>query len=553
MALTLICVGMIGVANAAGLNMTFSWETDGQTLSVVLSNPGSRGDVLFLPGGCDAKALTVTLQGEHEICWGGKTLHTGDMIDVSGDIGASVEVTRDGKKLGSVKVLQGSEIPAVFLRVTAADLKHIYNSKRNDIREAASVVILDGDGKVECADSLTSLHMRGNSTVFTPKKPFQFKLSEKADLFNMGKAKTWILLANWFDVSLLRNQITLDLCKELGLNGTPECRQTDVYINGSYNGTYLLTEKIQLKKSRLDITDMEEEMELQNDKPLDSYRFCKGAKSGISLLKWFDIPNEPEDITGGYLLEIEKPLHFSRNNENGGFKTDGEMFVVVKEPSQVGFESVSYIANLVNDFHNAVLAKNGVNRKTGRSYTDYIDSRSFALKIIVEELSANFDVRAASQFMYKDSSEVDDKLYAGPGWDYDLSFGNREDGQQNPLRLNFVYRRSSNTSHLYHYLLTHDDFKQLTRSLYDEELVPAVEILLGRRRASRDSYLYSIDEYIDMVADSAGMNFTRWTTSTITDLNKSSGLNFADATSYLKNWITQRFDIMTEQWLVAKP
>lgn len=101
--------------------------------------------------------------------------------------------------------------------------------------------------------------------------------------------------------------------------------------------------------------------------------------------------------------------------------------------------------------------------------------------------------------------------------------------------------------------MTHDDFKQLTRSLYDEELVPAVEILLGRRRASRDSYLYSIDEYIDMIAESAGMNFTRWTTSTITDLNKGSGLNFADATSYLKNWITQRFDIMTEQWLVAKP
>lgn len=107
MALTLICVGMIGVANAAGLSMTFSWETDGQTLSVALSSPGSRGDVLFLPGGCDAKALTVTLHGEQEICWGGKTLHTGDTIDVSGDIGTSVEITRDEKKLGSVQGAAG--------------------------------------------------------------------------------------------------------------------------------------------------------------------------------------------------------------------------------------------------------------------------------------------------------------------------------------------------------------------------------------------------------------------------------------------------------------
>ena len=57
---------------------------------------------------------------------------------------------------------------------------------------------------------------------------------------------------------------------------------------------------------------------------------------------------------------------------------------------------------------------------------------SFAKKIIVEEFTANFDVRAGSQFMYKDADSVDSRLYAGPGWDYDLTYGNKDDGVRNP-------------------------------------------------------------------------------------------------------------------------
>ena len=184
-------------------------------------------------------------------------------------------------------------------------------------------------------------------------------MAHKVALGGMEKNKKWMLLANWFDISLIRNQITFDLCREIGLKSTPDCRQVDLYLNGAYNGTYLLTEKIQLKKGRLDITDLEEKLEALNGKGLPTPP-SERERKGRTLMKWFDLPVEPADVSGGYLLEIEKALQFSLLKDGAGFVTDGGMCVVIKEPTHTGFRGAQYIAALVNDFHSAVLQKDGI-------------------------------------------------------------------------------------------------------------------------------------------------------------------------------------------------
>ena len=57
---------------------------------------------------------------------------------------------------------------------------------------------------------------RGNSTWGEPKSPYQIKFSEKNDLFGMGKAKKWVLLANFYDDSNLRTDVAFYFERLLG-------------------------------------------------------------------------------------------------------------------------------------------------------------------------------------------------------------------------------------------------------------------------------------------------------------------------------------------------
>lgn len=64
----------------------------------------------------------------------------------------------------------------------------------------------------------------------------------------MGKGKGWCLLANYADRSLLRNRIVYNLAEETGIPFTMDSRNIDLYINGDYMGSYLITEKSKSEK-----------------------------------------------------------------------------------------------------------------------------------------------------------------------------------------------------------------------------------------------------------------------------------------------------------------
>ena len=547
----LLCM-TASAAIAADIDIGFSWTVEGRTVTVNLTPSSGKHYALYLPGVCRSEALTVTVRGRGSVLWGGRLIGTGDSIDLRNDIGKTVEVnTPDGRQLNLVSVMQGSLIPSVFIELAPKDIRHIDEKRTNDIRQDGLLTVLNNDGSLLCTETVTSFHLRGHTTRHALKRPYQMKLKHKQAIGGMPASKTWLLLANWYDVSLLRNQITLNLCREMGLKGTPRGMQTDVYLNGVYNGVYYLCEKLQIRSSRLDITDMEKAQDVLNTDPSVRFRLQYSRKYGVPLLRWHTNIAEPEDITGGFLLELEKKLQFSENVKNGGFITDGDLCVIINEPTRVGFRAANYIASLVNDFHNAAIAKDGFSPKTGRYYADFIDMDSFAAKIIVEEISCNFDVKAASQFIYKDADSKNPLLYAGPGWDYDLTYGNKtQKTQHDPTRLNYVSDRSSATSNLYGCLLKHDDFARRTRTLFIEKAIPALEILLGNRPAPEGSNLRSIDSWADEIRASARMNFARWSTGLIIDLYKPSGVTFDDAVAYLKNFILLRKEALDGGWLV---
>lgn len=121
----------------------------------------------------------------------------------------------------------------------------------------------------ECAEKFAfanvgvNIRARGNSTFYAPKKPFRLKFDEKQEMLglNGGKAyKSWVLMADYYDGSMLRTFGTFKFAKALMENKyySSDCTHVELYLNGEYRGVYLLCEQTQINRGRVDIPEMEE-------------------------------------------------------------------------------------------------------------------------------------------------------------------------------------------------------------------------------------------------------------------------------------------------------
>lgn len=92
-----------------------------------------------------------------------------------------------------------------------------------------------------------------------PKHPYKLKLDKKADLLGMGRGKHWVLLANTYDETLLRNWLTSYLGSRLGLDYTPRMEPVDLYVNDEYVGGYVLAPQIRVDGISVAIDERTEE------------------------------------------------------------------------------------------------------------------------------------------------------------------------------------------------------------------------------------------------------------------------------------------------------
>lgn len=508
---------------------------------------------LYIPGNWDLSQVYVEMTGQNKIRVGDTEIISGQINDLTSCQGAKQKFynAKGGKMSGTMSILHGSSIPSLFVNISPDELKKVNKDKNYVVSEGAAFYI-EADGSVSYQGSIESFKGRGNSTYAYKKKPFQLKLGKKADLSGMGKDKTWLLIANWLDLSLLRNEIIINLARQVGMPYAVECRMVDLYLNGEYNGLYLMTEKIQIGKNRIQIDDLEEETEAINSQDMSVFKnFKETDTEGLLMLRGYEIPKDPEDITGGYILEIEKSYRF-RDKVNNGFRTADGLSVTIKEPTYASRAQATYIGKLVSDFHRAVLTEDGYSPATGKYYADYIDMESWALKWWMEEISKNYDYLASSQFFFKDSDRVDGLLYAGPCWDYDLSLGNMH--AENfyfgavPER-DYVAVYSSKKTNLYRALYQHDDFRTLLTELYRTRVRPALAILLGEAEASEGDTVRSFDGYREEIRASVAMNFSRWPESLVSGYYKKSGTTNEKSSAYLKSFFEKRIAYLDSVWL----
>ena len=538
--LVLVCL-LLSAAGAASGRVFSAWS-DPEGGPRVLSRKSSTGQVvLSIPGAWDLTRVYLACEGKEAVLIGRNRLRVTpeEPVDLSPFAGRQVQLyTEKGNSLGSLTVCQGSAVPAVFFTVDAGQLKKVNQSKNNVITEGRAV-FQEADGTLSYQGELAHLKGRGNNTFSYAKKPYEFKLKKKASLAGLAKGKTWILLANAMDVSLLRNQIVLDLSRAVKLAGAVGCQPVDVWLNGIYNGLYLMTEKVQISSTRLRLRDLEEETQKVNGDPLSSYPAFNDKHGFLPILRGNEIPNDPEDITGGYIAVIEKP-HRLRRSEKPGIRTERQLSVRIKEPTNPSRAQVEYFGRRVNDMHNAVAAEDGINPETGLSYTAYLDVTSFARKYLVEDLSKNYDAVSGSQYFYKDSDLIDPLIYAGPSWDYDLSFGNMLDRGLETTG-NYIANVRVGPVNLYAQLGAHADFMEEVVRVWRQEFRSALAVLLGET-ASSGGPLRSLDEYEKLLRASAAMNEARWGAGT--RVNPDAGRDFRSGVRALKSWVKKRIEYM---------
>lgn len=296
-------------------------------------------------------------------------------------------------------------------------------SPTKDNKAKGEMLLVNENGETVYDGALTQIKGRGNSTWLADKKPYQIKLSEKTDLLETGNednaSKTWVLLTNHSDESLLRSKLVYDLSVAMGMQPGIECRMVDLFYDGEYRGVYLLCEKVEIGSGRVDIHDLEGDFEDANaDVDFDSLPTAEGkTENGASYSYCPDLKN-PEDITGGYLLEIDTPGRAQL--EKCYIVTTRNTHVVVKSPEFASKEAMAYIASHYQEFEDT-LYHAGVHPTNGKVLADYIDVDSLAQCYLINELTKNPDSYRTSCYFYKDAQS--DILTAGPVWDYDLSFG----------------------------------------------------------------------------------------------------------------------------------
>ena len=326
------------------------------------------------------------------------------------------------------------------------------------------------------------IRVRGNSTnqSSVPKRAWRVKFENKRNLLGLNnnlKAKSWVLMADFFDSSMFRNATAWSIGNDLfNYNSYYYCtdrKHVNVYMNGDYRGIYLLAEQQQANTGRIPINEAEKDYTgtdvgylleidglISTGQSDEEYTFSTGSSSSSGWGGW-----------GGWGQSGN-----SENSVNGVNVTDKSYAIKtdVYGDEQLPFIK-KYVTNVLKIFKQAckgeklqILDEN--NELIDSPYaTQYetlnavMDIDSFFRMYVLQEFVKNYDVGWGSFYLYVDfsSNAKVKRLTLSAPWDFDLGSGNKQSGngiKTNDDYLNGGYANSMTEFNPWLYLLSQTDF-----------------------------------------------------------------------------------------------
>ena len=250
------------------------------------------------------------------------------------------------------------------------------------------------------------IEIRGNSSAGFPKKSYTVETRTDSatnlnvKLLGLPKENDWVFNGPYPDKSLMRNVLAYHLGNRTG-KWSPRTHFFELYLNGAYQGVYILIEKIKVDKNRLDLATLN---------PIDTIG---------------------DEVTGGYILKLDRPEGTDVENKDYWISPyrawttlSQREFFLLQDPKgdELNKAQFNYIKNCVTNFENAMYSDKYQDKVTG--YFPLIDMKSFVDYYIINELSRNLDGYRISTFLHKDKDSKGGKITMGPYWDYDITFGN---------------------------------------------------------------------------------------------------------------------------------
>ena len=357
----------------------------------------------------------------------------------------------------------------------------------------------DNGSQTVILQDTAGIRLRGNASLIFPKKPYRIKFAHKQRVLNApAKAKNWVLVNNYGDKTLMRNIVAFRVSEIFGMPYTPFCQAVDVFVNGEYKGCYQLCDKVEVKKNRIDITEM---------LPTDTIG---------------------EALTGGYMWEIDG----NARKEPNPYYSPHKMPITLHSPKddQIVPAQRAYFENYFDSLENYVYQAS----ETDTTWRRYIDYSTFVRYFLINNVCANPDAYWQC-YMYKNRSEL--KAYTGPVWDFDLAFDN--DKRQYPMceQQTFILSAAANTWAFVTHILYAD---QWTRNQMIAHWHMAREA--GLDAETLCTFVDSVAQVLDA---SQELNFKRWKIlSKCVHQNPVALGSYSDEVERLKEFIANRINWM---------
>ncbi|MHB9293352.1 hypothetical protein Holit_02473 [Hollandina sp. SP2] len=180
----------------------------------------------------------------------------------------------------------------------------------------------------------------------------------------------------------MMNTIAFELGRRMELPYTNHAVHVELILNGVYEGSYVLTEQVQVGKGRVDIDEDEGFL--------------------VELDRYYD--EEPKFTTRIYQLPI-----------------------MIKSPEDLTDPArYDFVKNVISELETAMYNNGGTSPDS--TYRDLIDIESVAKFLLINEMAGNSEAGIPkSVYMYKDKGSGE-KISMGPLWDFDWGFGYSGEG-----------------------------------------------------------------------------------------------------------------------------